>query len=126
MHLRHFSQTQSLETVHLVKQFRGTHAVALGITGDEAGYPLDARLAAFQYAIDRDIHGTAHAGEARSAVSVWETLRHLQSTRIGHGLRNIEAPDLIAHLRAIGTHLELCPSCNVQSGVVQTYAEQGM
>jgi adenosine deaminase len=81
--LRHFSQAQGLETVHLAKQFRGTHVVALDIAGDEDGYPLDAHLAAFQYAIDRGIPRTAQAGEARSVANAWEALRHLQPTRRG-------------------------------------------
>jgi adenosine deaminase len=121
--LRHFSEAQSLETVRLVERFRGTHVAAFDIAGDEAGYPLDAHLVAFRFAIEHSIPRTAHAGEAAGPASVWETLRLLQPSRIGHGIRSIEDETLMAHLVATGVHLEVCPSCNVQTDVVATYED---
>jgi adenosine deaminase len=121
--LRHFTEAQSLETVRLVERFRGTRVAAFDIAGDEAGYPLDPHLAAFRYAIEHDIPRTAHAGEACGPESVWETLRLLQPTRIGHGIRSIEDERLMAHLAETGVHLEVCPSCNVQTDVVATYRD---
>ena len=119
--LRHFSREQSLETVRLVEQFRGAQVAAFDIAGSEAGYPLDAHLPAFQYARERGLPYTAHAGEARGPDSVWETLRLLQPRRIGHGVRSIEDASLVTHLRAAGVHLEVCPSCNVQTDIVPAY-----
>ena len=121
--LRHFSEAQSLETVRLVERFRGTRVAAFDIAGDEAGYPLDAHLAAFHFAIEHDIPTTAHAGEACGPASVWETLRLLQPTRIGHGVRSVEDEALMAHLAATGVHLEVCPTCNAQTDVVATYED---
>jgi adenosine deaminase len=121
--LRHFSREQSLETVRLVERFRGTQVVAFDIAGSEAGYPLDAHLPAFQYAREHGLPCTAHAGEARGPDSVWETLRLLQPRRIGHGVRSIEDASLVAHLRATGVHLEVCPSCNVQTDIVAAYRD---
>ena len=68
--LRHFSQTQSLETVKLVEQFKGTYVVGFDIAGDEAGFPIDAHISAFQYAATHNIPCTAHAGEARGSNSI--------------------------------------------------------
>ncbi len=121
--LRHFSREQSLETVHLVERFRGTQIVAFDIAGSEAGYPLDAHLPAFQYAREHGLPYTAHAGEARGPDNVWETLRLLQPRRIGHGVRSIEDASLLDHLRATGVHLEVCPSCNVQTNIVPAYRD---
>jgi adenosine deaminase len=120
--LRHYTAAQSLLTAQLVEQFRGSRVVALDIAGDEAGHPIDAHIPAFQYAIDRGLHRTAHAGEARGADSVWETLRAFQPTRIGHGVRSAEDPALLAHLRRERIHLEVCPSSNVQTSTVAHYA----
>jgi adenosine deaminase len=113
--LRHFSRQQSMETAQLVEQFRGSRVVALDIAGDEAGYPIDAHVAAFQFAIDRGLYRTAHAGEAAGPASVWETLRAFEPSRIGHGVRSAEDPELVAHLTAKQIHLEVCPSSNVQT-----------
>jgi adenosine deaminase len=124
--LRHFDATQSLATAHLVERFRGSRVAALDIAGDEAGYPLDAHVAAFRYAAERGLHRTAHAGEACGAQSVWETLRKLQPSRIGHGVRSIEDAELVEHLRRERIHLELCPSSNVQTRASASYAEHAV
>lgn len=112
--LRHFDEAKSLATAELVERFRGSRVAALDLAGDEAGYPIAPHISAYRYAVERNLHRTAHAGEAAGPESVWETLRVLRPERIGHGVRSIEDPQLVEHLRAIGTHLEVCPSSNVQ------------
>lgn len=121
--LRHFQAEQSLETARLVKQFQGSRVVALDIAGDEAGFPIAPHIAAYRFAIDNGLHRTAHAGEARGAESVWETLKAFAPTRIGHGVRSVEDPALVDHLRAGKIHLEVCPSSNVQTRAFPAYAE---
>jgi len=124
--LRHFDREQSLLTAQLVEQFKGSRVVALDIAGDEAGYSIDAHLPAFHYALDHGLYRTAHAGEARGADSVWETLRAFQPTRIGHGVRSIEDASLIDHLRHHHIHLEVCPTSNVQTRTSSSYAEHAI
>ena len=121
--LRHFTREQSLLTAQLLERFRGSRVAAFDIAGDEAGFPVDEHIAAFQFAIDRGLHRTAHAGEAAGAESVWETLRVFEPARIGHGVRSIEDPQLIDYLRANRIHLEVCPSSNVQTGAFRPYSE---
>lgn len=124
--LRHYSQEESMLTAQLVERFRGSRVAALDIAGDEAGFPIDAHIAAFRFAAERGLNRTAHAGEARGADSVWETLRAFAPSRIGHGVRSIEDPALIDHLRREGIHLEVCPSSNVQTRTAPTYAEHAV
>jgi len=112
--LRHFSAEQSMQTAMLVEQFAGSRVVAIDIAGDEAGFPLHAHVDAYQYARDRGLLRTAHAGEACGPESVWETLRLLAPQRIGHGARSFEDAELVEHLCEHRIHLELCPSSNVQ------------
>jgi adenosine deaminase len=119
--LRHFSEAQSLETIKLVEQFRGTSVVGFDIAGDAPGFPVDPHLKAFQYARQRHIPCTAHAGEARGPESVWKTIEYFYATRIGHGVRSIEDPALIEHLRLNNIHLEVCPTCNIQTDVFPIY-----
>jgi adenosine deaminase len=121
--LRHFNQKQSLETVGLVLRFRGTRVAGFDMAADEAGYSIEQHIAAFRFAADHHIPCTAHAGEARGPESVWETLNHLRPQRIGHGVRSIEDPALIRHLRTEGIHLEVCPTCNVQTDVYAEYKD---
>jgi adenosine deaminase len=119
--LRHFSADQSLLTARLVERFKGSLVVALDLAGDEAGFTLDQHLPAFRFAIEQGIRRTAHAGEAAGANSVWETIRAFEPERLGHGVRSIEDPALLEYLKAQRIHLEVCPSSNVQTRVVDKY-----
>jgi adenosine deaminase len=112
--VRHFTNTQSMLTAELVKQFKGSRVVALDVAGDEAGFPIEPHVAAYEYALEHGLYRTAHAGEALGPESVWKSLRLLQPTRIGHGVRSIEDAQLVEYLAQNRIHLEVCPSSNVQ------------
>ena len=119
--LRHFSQQQSQLTAELVERFQGSRVVALDLAGDEAGFPIDAHVSAFRFAIDRGLNRTAHAGEALGPSSIWQTLHAFEPARIGHGVRSSEDPELVKHLKTEGIHLEICPSSNIQTRVCSAY-----
>lgn len=121
--LRHFTEEQSMETVQLVQQFRGTHVMAFDIAGDEAGFPVTAHRNAFEFAKEKKISCTAHAGEAAGPDSVRDTLACFGPTRIGHGVRSAEDDSLLELLKAKNIHLEVCPTSNVQTNVVDTLAQ---
>ncbi len=118
--LRHYNEEQSMQTVKLAGQFKGTNIAGFDIAGDEAGYPIDSHIKAFQYAHEKNIPCTAHAGEAKGAESVWETLSHFHPARIGHGTRSAEDDKLLAFLKEKNIHLEVCPTSNVQTNVFDT------
>lgn len=121
--LRHYSEAQSLETVRLVEQFKNTCVAGFDIAADEAGFPIDAHVSAFRYANEHGLYCTAHAGEAKGPQSVWETLEYFGPTRIGHGVRSLEDPRLVDHLKRHNIHLEICPTCNVQINLYATYRD---
>jgi len=116
--LRHYDERQSLATAALAEQFKGTHVVGFDIAADEAGFPIDSHISAFEKVRSAGIPCTAHAGEARGAISVWETLEFLKPSRIGHGVRSVEDPELITYLKENQIHLEVCLTSNVQTNVV--------
>lgn len=121
--LRHFPAERSLQVAHLLETFRGSTVAALDIAGDEAAFPLAPHLAAYDYAHEHGIPVTAHAGEAAGPANVWETLRLLKTSRIGHGIRSAEDPKLIDFLKQQDIHLEICPTSNVQTGVCSSIKE---
>ena len=122
--LRHFSEKQSFTTAELVKKYiDSTPVVGFDIAADEAGFPVDNHIKAFQYTIKNDIPRTAHAGEARGPSSMWETLKYFRPTRIGHGVRSIEDEKLVDHLINTNIHLEVCPTCNIQTDVFETFSD---
>jgi len=122
--LRHFNESQSLKTVKLVqKYFSNSPVIGFDLAADEAGYPIDAHSSAFQYATDQDIPRTVHAGEAKGAANVWESLEHFKPLRIGHGVRCVEDPKLIDELLNKNIHLEICPTCNIQTDVFKAFKD---
>ncbi len=115
--LRHYSEEQSLKTVELVKKYKGTNVVGFDIAGDEESHPIDNHIKAFQFAKRNNIQCTAHAGEAKGAKSVWETLENFQPARIGHGVRSAEDEELVSFIKTNNIHLEICPTSNIQVNV---------
>ena len=115
--LRNYNEEQSLLTVKLVEQFAGTNVVGFDIAGDEAGFPINAHKKAFEYAKEKGIHCTAHAGEACGPKSVYDTIEHFHPTRIGHGVRSAEDDNLLELLKLNDIHLEVCPTSNVQTNI---------
>ncbi len=114
--LRHFTEAQSLLTAKLAAQFSNTHVVGFDIAADEC-LPIENHVSSFQYAHQHGIPCTAHAGEARGAESVWESLDMLHPKRIGHGVRSAEDPKLLSHLKQNDIHLEVCVSSNIKTAV---------
>ena len=115
--LRHFTEQQSLEVADLTLRFADQGVVALDLAGDEANYPIAPNIAAFKQVREAGGNVIAHAGEASGADSVLETLDLLQAKRIGHGVRSVEDMALVERIVAEGLHLEICPSCNIQTGI---------
>lgn len=115
--LRHYTTAQSMETVQLVHEFQHDLVAGFDIAGDEAAYPLDPHLPAFEYARQHQIPITAHAGEAKGSDSVLETLEKIDPHRIGHGVRSIEDATLVELLHTRKIHLEVCPTSNIRTQV---------
>lgn len=124
--LRNYSEDESMKTVKLAEAFADSGVVGFDIAADEAGYPIDNHISAFEYAVLRGINRTAHAGEACGAKSVWETLQYFKPSRIGHGVRSIEDPKLVDYLVENNIHLEVCPTSNVQTNVFGTIADHSL
>lgn len=125
--LRHFTEEESVATVELVRKFiSNTRVCGLDMAGDEAGYPIDKHVKAFEQAHRYQIPCTSHAGEACSADSVTETLNRLQPQRIGHGVRSLEEKSLIKRLVDDNIHLEVCPTSNIKTNVFDNISKHNI
>ena len=119
--LRHYSEQQSMETVNLANDFKGSNVIGFDLAADEGGYPIKNHIKAFKFANDNNINGTAHAGEALGPESINETLDQLKPKRIGHGVRSFEDSGLIERLKQENIHLEICPTSNIVTKVYKDY-----
>jgi RimJ/RimL family protein N-acetyltransferase len=91
--------------------------VAFGIGGSEERGPAEWFSDVFAFARSSGLRLVAHAGESMGPESVWAALR-IGAERIGHGIRSIDDPSLIAHLRDNRIPLEISITSNLVTGVV--------
>lgn len=78
---------------------------------------------AFRIARRAGLPGVPHGGELRGPEHLAEVVEHLQPTRIGHGVRAVEDPALLARIVDAGIALEVCPASNVHLGVFPHLAD---
>jgi aminodeoxyfutalosine deaminase len=94
-----------------------TDVVAIGLGGYEVGFPATPYAQSFARARSLGLRSAPHAGETEGPHSVRAALDDLRADRIGHGVRVVEDPQLVARLADQGTMLEVCPTSNVLLGV---------
>jgi aminodeoxyfutalosine deaminase len=97
--------------------------VALGLGGLEQGYPPEPYAPLFERARAAGLHADPHAGEIAGPESVWSAIRALGAERIGHGVRSIEDPALVAYLVEHQLPLEVNPTSNIRLAVYPSYDE---
>ena len=130
--MRHLNR--SLEVSQLAVKWRDQGVIGFDIAGPEKGYPPDDHMLAFQYAQRENFHFTIHAGEAYGPASIWKALQWCSAERLGHGVRivdDIEIADdgtaslgrLADYIRDCRIPLEVCPSSNLHTGVVDDLAD---
>jgi adenosine deaminase len=98
------------------------YVVGFNMAGDEANYPAGDFAQAFDIAADAGLGCTVHAGEWDGPRSVWAALQ-LPVTRIGHGVRSVEDPDLVEELAERKVVLECCPTSNVVLGLFPSFED---
>lgn len=125
---------RSLEVAQLAVRWRDRGVVGFDIAGPEKGFPPDDHMLAFQYAERENFHFTIHAGEAYGPKSIWKAVQFCGAERLGHGVRIIDDITLSAdeepqlgrlaqYLRDTRIPLEVCPSSNLHTGVVDDLAD---
>jgi adenosine deaminase len=93
------------------------HVVGFGLSNDERRGTTAEFGAAFDIARRAGLACVPHGGELLGADAVWETLATLGPDRLGHGIRSVENPRVLAEVVRRGVTLEVCPGSNVALGV---------
>ncbi len=107
----------------LAAQYAGRGVVGFGLSNDERRGRTDEFARAFAIARDAGLASVPHGGELRGAASVDGVLSALHPDRLGHGVRAVEDPAVLARVVDSGVTLEVCPVSNVSLGVYSTLQE---
>ncbi|WRS31132.1 adenosine deaminase [Actinomycetaceae bacterium MB13-C1-2] len=91
--------------------------VGFGLSNDERVGVTSEFSNAFQIARRAGLASLPHGGELLGPTSVRDVVSHLAPTRLGHGVRAVEDPELLHRLVDDGISFEICPTSNVQLGV---------
>ena len=116
------NREENLLTVRTAAAYLGKGVAALDLAGAEALYPTADYGEVFALAKELSVPFTLHAGEADGPESIRAALR-MGASRIGHGVRAGEDPELLEELKEKQIPLEMCPSSNVQTKAVPSLSE---
>ena len=125
--MRHLPPAQTERAAHLALKYQGRGVVGFDLAGAERGHPPSDHRGALHLVHEAGLALTLHAGEADAAERVLEAAR-LGATRIGHGVRLVDALHHPAQRRLVdealqlGLHLEVCPTSNVHTGAATSIA----
>ena len=106
------------ETIIEAKKYLGHGICAFDLEGNEAKYPIENYEKFFKPLGNELTPFTIHAGETTGPKNV-ETAISFGARRIGHGIRAIESNSTMKLIKDKNIALELCPTSNLNTGVVE-------
>jgi len=99
------------------------HLVGLDLAGDEINYPAKLFKDHFTKARDAGWEITIHAGESAGAESIWQAIKDLGASRIGHGVSAIDDHELMDWMVKNRTAIETNLTSNLQTMTVPDLAQ---
>ena len=119
---RHESLDLAREAIQIALERKDHGIVGIDLAGNEADFPADPFRELFAEAQRNGLHITIHAGEWGGPENVRQAIEAFEAERIGHGIRVLEDPDVVALARERRTLFEVCVTSNYHSGVVDSVA----
>jgi adenosine deaminase len=121
--LRSHDPDDNAALAEVAASFQDRGLTGFDLAGPEEAFP-DPLLHREAFAVARyaGLRITIHAGEWGGAAQVRRALE-IEPERIAHGAGAIDDPDLCRTLIDRGVALDLCPTSNVQAGIVSSLAD---
>lgn len=111
------------QTLEYVLAGRDRGVIGLGLGGHETNAPPEPFAHVFEAAKAAGLLSLPHAGETMGPGSIWGAIDALQADRIGHGVRAMEDPVLLAELQRRNIPLEVSLTSNICLHVYRRPAE---
>ena len=97
--------------------------VGFGLAGDELHFPPSLFVETFDMLNKENFPITVHAGEWDGPENIRNAIKLLHPTRLGHGVRSIEDPDLVKEIIDKDIVLEVCPTSNIATKIYKDYQD---
>lgn len=123
--LRDLSEESAMATLEQALPFKDW-IVAVGLDSAEVGNPPEKFTRVFDRARVEGFLTVAHAGEEGPPEYIWQALDRLKVSRIDHGVRSLEDPNLTARLGTYGIPLTVCPLSNVKLRVFESMEKHNL
>ncbi len=119
--LRHLSEEDAIACFENLLEFRD-YFDGFGLDSSEVGNPPAKFERLFKRIREEGFRTVAHAGEEGPAQNVWDSIHLLGVSRIDHGVRSIDDPELLKELARLQMPLTVCPLSNLKLRVVNHLA----
>lgn len=123
--LRHLSAESAMETLEQALPFKAS-LIAVGLDSSEWGHPPSKFQKVFERARSEGFLTVAHAGEEGPAEYIWEAIQLLGVSRIDHGVRCVEDPELVDYLAKNEIPLTVCPLSNIKLCVFDSMQQHNL
>ncbi len=114
---RTFGKENAQTNLEYVKKYmaanKNTRILGIGLGGAEEGNSAKEYKEVFATAQKLGLYTVAHAGEEVDSSSIWDALKELKVSRIGHGTSAIYDNELMDYLKEHEIPLEICPTSNI-------------
>ena len=111
--LRHLSEEAAFDTLTRAELFLD-RITAVGLDSSEKGHPPEKFSRVFARARELGLLTVAHAGEEGPSEYIWTAINDLKVSRIDHGVRATDDPELMAYLIETRLPLTVCPLSNIK------------
>ncbi len=118
--MRGDSLEANMKVIDVARHYLNNGVCAVDLAGAEAIYKTGDFRELFEYVKEKNMPFTIHAGEAAGRESIKAAI-DFESSRIGHGVKIITEEDLIKEVIDKNILLEICPTSNIQTRVVDNY-----
>ena len=119
--IRHLGAESVQNTAEEVLNNPHPYLVGFGLAGDELHFPPKLFTKTFDMLKEANLPITVHAGEWDGPENIRNAMNLLHPTRLGHGVRSIEDPDLVKEIIDRNIVLETCPTSNIATKIYENY-----